>query len=325
MNRKLDILVPQYKETDRIIKNLLDSIAFQQNIDFKRIGVIIVNDGTDIHLSKKLLKSYPFTIEYHLNSHKGVSATRNACLDHSKAEYVMFCDADDMFSSIFGLGIVLSEMDRNNLDALYTPFIEECHWGNRIVFNNRVKDHTFVHGKAYRRKYLVKKNIRWNESLTIHEDSYFNYLALKLTKKVKYVEERIYLWKNREDSVCRRDKNYRFNTYVNLLNSNSALVREFIRRKKRKDAILSVTSMIYKAYYDLNDDDWYKEENRDFKYIAEKRFKSYYKEFKKLFDKAENIDRINILEAIKIKYLRQGRFTENITFKDWIEHILTLD
>ena len=50
---KLQILVPQYKETDEIIKPLLDSIEVQQNVDLKNeVGVIIVNDGTDVHLSQ---------------------------------------------------------------------------------------------------------------------------------------------------------------------------------------------------------------------------------------------------------------------------------
>ena len=32
---KLQILVPQYKETDDILKPLLDSIEVQQNVDLK--------------------------------------------------------------------------------------------------------------------------------------------------------------------------------------------------------------------------------------------------------------------------------------------------
>ena len=95
---KLQILVPQYNETDEVIKPLLDSIAIQQSVDLKKdVGVIICNDGSDVLLSNKLLKSYPFKIEYYKEPHQGVSATRNACLDHATADYVMFCDADDMF------------------------------------------------------------------------------------------------------------------------------------------------------------------------------------------------------------------------------------
>ena len=91
---KLQILVPQYKETDEVIKPLLDSIAIQQNVPFDEIGVIICNDGSDVFLSNELLSSYPFCIKYYKELHRGVSATRNACLDYSSADYVMFCDAD---------------------------------------------------------------------------------------------------------------------------------------------------------------------------------------------------------------------------------------
>ena len=51
--KTLEILVPQYKETDAVIKPLLDSIAIQHNAKFDEIGVIIVNDGTDVRLAKE--------------------------------------------------------------------------------------------------------------------------------------------------------------------------------------------------------------------------------------------------------------------------------
>ena len=59
---KLQILIPQYKETDKIIKPLLDSIAIQQSIDFREIGVIICNDGTDVRLSDQPIRSMWSTI-----------------------------------------------------------------------------------------------------------------------------------------------------------------------------------------------------------------------------------------------------------------------
>lgn len=40
--KRLQILVPQYKETEDIIKPLLDSLEVQQNVDLKNdVGVII--------------------------------------------------------------------------------------------------------------------------------------------------------------------------------------------------------------------------------------------------------------------------------------------
>ena len=47
-----------------MVKPLLDSIALQQSVDFNEVGVIIVNDGSDVFLSDEFLNSYPFKVEY---------------------------------------------------------------------------------------------------------------------------------------------------------------------------------------------------------------------------------------------------------------------
>ena len=52
---KLQILIPQYKETDEVIKPLLDSIAIQQNVPFDEIGVIICNDSNGVLINYYLL------------------------------------------------------------------------------------------------------------------------------------------------------------------------------------------------------------------------------------------------------------------------------
>ena len=202
---KLQILVPQYKETEEIIKPLLDSIEIQQNVNLKDdIGVIIVNDGTEVLLSEDFLNKYTYKIEYYKNEHKGVSATRNACLDHATADYVMFCDADDMFYNACGLYIVFREIEGTGFDSLVSAFIEETRhpMTKEVLYINHDMDTTFVHGKIHRRQYLLDNNIRWNDNLTIHEDSYFNCLCQKLAKELKYSQTPFYLWKWRDDSVC---------------------------------------------------------------------------------------------------------------------------
>ena len=123
-NMKLDILVPQYNEDETVIKPLLDSIAIQQSVDFNDIKVIICNDGSDTYLSRDFLDSYPFRVDYHLEKHRGISATRNSCLDYSDADYVMFCDADDMFLNVCGLRMIYANM-AEGFDTLTSKFVEE--------------------------------------------------------------------------------------------------------------------------------------------------------------------------------------------------------
>jgi glycosyltransferase involved in cell wall biosynthesis len=174
---KLQLLIPQYKETESEIKPLLDSLSIQQSINFSEIGVIITNDGTDVHLSQPFLNSYPFQIDYYLAPHQGVSATRNYCLDRATADYVMFCDADDMFCHACGLYFIFKEIEKG-FDVFLSIFVEESRDKSKNpIYINHEKDATFVHGKAYRRQFLIDNNIRWKEHLTIHEDSYFNYLC----------------------------------------------------------------------------------------------------------------------------------------------------
>lgn len=73
---KLQILAPQYKETDEIVKSLLDSVEVQQNVDLTNdVSVIIVNDGTNVRRSEELFKQYSFPIEYHPAEYRSVSAT----------------------------------------------------------------------------------------------------------------------------------------------------------------------------------------------------------------------------------------------------------
>lgn len=321
---KLQILIPQYKETDEIVKPLLDSIAIQQNVDFSEIGVVICNDGTDVRLSDALLRSYPFKVEYFLEPHRGVSGTRNACLDHATADYVMFCDADDMFYNACGLYIIMREMQGDGFDSLVSAFIEETRHPQtkEPMYINHDMDSTFVHGKVHRRSYLLRENIRWNDELTIHEDSYFNCLCQKLSQNVKYCPTSFYLWKWRDESVCRHDPKYILKTYNNMLNSNTALVKEFERRGKVSDAQFYATMMIYDAYFTMNKDEWINQENRQYRDATEKRFAQYYRDFEHLYKGIAQEAKAQIIMSIKNRMYGEGLLMESITFDAWIKGVL---
>lgn len=322
--KKLQILVPQYKETEDIIKPLLDSIEAQQNVDLKNdVGVIIVNDGTDVHLSKDFLNHYTFSIEYHFNEHKGVSATRNACLDYATAEYVMFCDADDMFYNACGLYIIFREFANGGFDSLVSAFIEEGrdpHTKKPIYINHDI-DSTFVHGKVHRRQYLIDNNIRWNDNLTVHEDSYFNCLCQRFAKKLKYSQTPFYLWRWRDGSVCRHDPKYILKTYNNMLDSNEALVTQFLNRDRKEDAQFYSTSMIYDAYFTMNKDEWLNQENKEYRYTTERRFKDYWLKYKYLHDAIAPEIKTQIIMGIKNRMYSEGMILETQTFNEWIKQV----
>lgn len=319
---KLQLLIPHYKESAEVIKPLLDSVAIQQNVDFNDVGIIIVHDGTD----ELPLGEYPYEIRQIKAKHCGVSATRNRALEEADAEYVMFCDCDDMFFNACGLWVLFREM-KIGFDALVSVFTEETRnpFTQDVLYINRDLDTTFVHGKVYRRQFLIDEGIRFNPALTIHEDSYFNCLAQKCAKEVKYCPTPFYLWKWRDESVCRHDPKYILKTYNNMLDSNTALVNEFIRRDKESDAQFYSVSMIYDAYFTMNKDEWLNQENQEYRKATELRFKQYYMEFKKLFDSIPMEIKAQIIVGIKNRFYQEGLLMESITFDDWIKHVESLE
>lgn len=320
---KLQILVPQYKETDEVVKPLLDSIAIQQNVDFDDFGVIICNDGSDVFLTDDFLSSYPYKIEYYKEEHHGVSATRNACLDHATAEYVMFCDADDMFYNACGLWIIFREIDTGVFDSMISVFVEESRnpITNEITYVNHEMDSTFVHGKVHRRQYLIDKGIRWNPNLTIHEDSFFNILCQNLSTNVKYCQAPFYLWKWRDESVCRHDPKYILKTYRNMIDSNDALIQEFIKRGVADKAAFYTAFMIFDAYYTMNKPEWINQENKSYRQDTEKRFSAYYKEYKVIWDAIPINDKMQISNGIRQRSINEGMQMEKMTIDRWLKKI----
>lgn len=326
---KLQILVPQYKETDDIVKPLLDSIAIQQNVPMSEIGVVICNDGSDVFLSDELLNSYPFKIEYHHEPHRGVSATRNACFEHATADYVMFCDADDMFCNVCGLWIVFREMGIDGgFDSLTSMFVEEARNPenkSEVIYTNHEMDSTFVHGKIHRRQYLLDKKILWNPNLTIHEDSFFNILCQNLSNNVRYCPVAFYLWKWRDESVCRHDPKYILKTYRNMLDSNDALVDEFLSRGVQEKAMFYTAFMIFDAYYAMNKEEWKNQENLEYRDSTELRFKDYYLKHKDIWAAIPINDKMIISNQVRSRSVMEGMRMEAITIDSWLRHVENLE
>lgn len=336
---KLQILVPHYEETADVIKPLLDSLAIQQNIDFDEVGVIICHDGpsaNDFHFtdctnlidpgSMILPDNYPFKIEQIRQEHNGVSAARNSCLDAATSEYVMFCDIDDMFFNACGLWIIFREIQNDGFDSLTSVFLEETRMPdtNEIMYINREMDSTFVHGKVHRRKYLLDNKIRWNPKLTIHEDSFFNIQCSNLSTNVKYCQSPFYLWKWRDNSVCRHDPKYILKTYKNMIDSNDALIDEFIKRSLLDKALFYTAFMIFDAYYTMNKPEWINQENKEYRDSTEKRFSNYYKKRRSLWVQVPINDKMFISNQIRSRSVSEGMLMEAITIDNWLKHIQKL-
>lgn len=327
---KLQLLIPHFRESPEEIEPLLDSLAIQQSVDFAEVGVIIAYDGPDATPlpADNWAVRYPFAIE-HVHAPKGgVSATRNAALDASTADYVMFCDADDMFCHVCGLHIIFNEIDNGGFDTMTSRFIEETRHPEtkKPLYVNHDMDSTFVHGKVHRRAYLVENGIRFNPALTVHEDSYFNILAQNCAapERAKYCPHPFYLWKWRDASVCRHDPDYILKTYNNMLDSNDALVDEFERRGMLDKARFYVCFMVFDAYYTMNKREWMDKTNADYRRAVESRFREYYAKHMGQWQAVSDQEKVVISNGVRQRSIMEGMPMEALTIAQWLEHVQQL-
>ena len=168
----LDIIVPHYNEPWEECSKLFEMLALQRFVNFKDFLVLLVNDGESNIIQNVYARHYPYEVVGLTIPHKGVSAARNKGLEYSKAEWVMFCDCDDTFTDIYSLQCILNVLGDKKNDLLWCPFyIEQSGFGS--VTTSDTFNCTFIHGKVFRRSFLIEHNLRFNEELTYSEDTAF--------------------------------------------------------------------------------------------------------------------------------------------------------
>lgn len=329
---KLDIIVPHYREPWSTCRYLFDSIAMQRGVNFDNIRVIIVNDGDSIlfgNMENAMLKlsAYPFTVDYIVKEHGGVSSARNCGLDESDADYVMFCDIDDGFLSNYGMHMMFQAME-HGLDFVVGAFAEESLLpdGKTVALVGHQNDMTFMHGKLYRREFLKKYGLRFDDSLTVHEDGYFNmlvYITAKMEQaKTETVGTPFYLWCWNPNSVVRTDKeDFTLKTYTQLMDTRTALCRELKRRGYEDEYVQAVVMTILNSYYDFQKPRYWMAQNTKYLKAAEKAFRRYYMEFKKVFLNQTNKKVAETAKVARETAVMNGMLMEREDLKRFLKRI----
>ena len=329
-HKRLQFLVPQYKETEDVIKFLLDSIECQVYIDKKDIGMIICSDGGEYILDRKFLDKYSYDIDYVICEHRGVSATRNSAFLLSDADYVMYCDSDDGFCNTFGLKIIFENIDicekeGKPFDLMSTKFYSEKQADDKTPWSLSIVDHNnvYIHSRIYRREFLVKYNLYFNEKIWANEDSFFNISTNFYSQNTKALNVPIYCWRGNPLSVTHNPK-YIMKTLHQLIYSNDSVVETMLLlNKDKKDIAKSTFDIICKVYLDMNKPCWYEPENKEYKDITVKTLKWYITKRGTLCDVLTDDDKKEILQGAR-NTQHYGNI-EGITFNDFIKQVMSYE
>ena len=302
-------------------------LALQRDISFDDVSVILVNDGEENELPAECFDGYPYEVHQMSIPHGGVSKARNAGLDASNADWVMFCDFDDMFQSAFGLYLIFCGMAEDKWDLLRCAFTEETKDDDGVIHLVSHEDDTvFVHGKVMRRQFLLDNELRFHDKLTIHEDGYFNVMVYSLAKeRMTKINTSVYLWAWNDQSIVRKDRaeDYVLDTYDHLMKQRIALTDEFIRRQMPEETLLTVIKTVCDSYYDFQQHNWRLPRNKARMERAERWFCAYLKRFAKFYATA-NVKQISEVAAISRArcLMQKTMLMESETLKEWLEHIM---
>lgn len=202
----LDIIVPHYKEPWEVGEKFFAMLNLQRGIDFSSFRVTVVNDGEENALPDEHFQNRPYHVRQISIPHAGVSAARNAGLKEAEAEWVMFCDFDDMFSNVFSIKSLLNVLPANGYNILWSNYQAEVRMknGDFKIYEHEIKKEN-IHAKLYRRDFLKQNSIVFDEQLRYCEDFAFNMIAFycagqQMIAKVQ-TETPIYLWCDTVGSV----------------------------------------------------------------------------------------------------------------------------
>lgn len=252
----LDIIVPHYKEPWTTVEKFFSILDMQRGIDFSQFQVIFVNDGEENAFPAKNFSSRPYKVTQISIPHAGVSAARNAGLKKAEAEWVMFCDCDDMFFHPYAMMDILNVLPAKEADLLWSDiFIEDTRHFVATVIQKKGMNTVFIHGKLYRRQFLIDNEIWFDETVPYCEDSLFNSFAYTIAdeRRIGRIATQVptYVWCDVDGSVT-NTSDTKTHAHEYIYYRNRKICDLYKQKRPYDEYCCMIARTIIDCYYSLN-------------------------------------------------------------------------
>lgn len=257
------IIVPIYN-VENYLSDCLDSILSQSFRDFEVIGINDASTDNSYHILTDYANKYSNIRVINLIKNQGLSHARNMGMDIAKGKYLVFVDSDDMIATDM-LKILWRNIKDEDIDLLYfnMDLLIETNWAKEKV---REVEYTEFEGiysgiqmfvelyknkqmkvevcrQVYAKKFIEDNNLRFYEGI-LHEDNLFSFLCAMKAKKVKNINEKLYIYRQREGSIMSSINEKRMESLM-------IVISEIYHYWKENSSILKIDDIIESYLLDL--------------------------------------------------------------------------
>ncbi|MEH2449532.1 MAG: glycosyltransferase family 2 protein [Nostoc sp.] len=274
MNPKVSVIIPSYN-TEAYIAKAIESALEQTLTD---IEIIVVDDGSS-DKTVEVLKSFTDQrLKVIVNQQNlGVSAARNRALRAAQGEWIAVLDSDDWYAPERLEKLMLLAEETNADMIADDPYLIKdgatSPWSTLIQESGEHIDkilqidliyfvETDIYGKAglrlglskpiFKREFLVKHGIDYDETLSIAEDFWLDLKCLINGARFFIVPESYYFYRSRPISLVRQSILLRLNQYISA--TNSFMQQEVVKKNPALMRALSYNLAVYQknlAYFQV--------------------------------------------------------------------------
>lgn len=251
----LGVGVLHWKESSEMVLRGLRSIDEQSRFAFAKLNVIVVTDGEGIkldeeYINKNLKNILPTYIYKEKNSHCG--GVRNTIIKELDTDYIMFMDCDDVFCNKKAFSRIYEKINKYRPDVYCSSMLEELYDGRCLKYTNLMGLH-MCHGKAYKKDFLIRNHIVFDETIKVSEDIGFNMQIYDICDNIIFDHKLIsYKWKYNKGSLTRdADEKLKLDSYFRCFD---AALTEFNKwffsiKDRNKFVNENFISMMYNLLY----------------------------------------------------------------------------
>ncbi|WP_152720628.1 glycosyltransferase family 2 protein [Limosilactobacillus reuteri] len=221
MMKKISFIIPIYNTDIKKLQKCIHSI--QKKVIHQSYEINLIDDGSNKKNSKQYKNLTNNNISYFYKSNGGVSSARNLGIEKSSGEYICFLDSDDFLIDWVewpkNADMVICDMAFNNTTNIVGLPFKNLNVTTSKFLCELVKNSILnaAPGKIFKKSFLDKYSIRFNEELIHGEDLNFLLEIIKNYPEIIYIPKCIYMYMYNAQTTNKRFKQQPFKILNNYI------------------------------------------------------------------------------------------------------------